>query len=866
MKEHNNDSRVDAHGHTNVVNLSKHETALYLSQELGWAIFPLIKWSKLPAIPKEKGGKGFKDGTTVKRQIDNWWLTNSEYNIGITTGVKSGITVIDPDTKNGKDGLNELAKLEAKYGRLPKTLTFITPSGSFHYVYKYNDKLQGGNNRLGNGIDVKNDGGYIVGVNSEVNGSRYRLAEGYTIDTLLAELPEWVINAARQNSPSVAEANAAVIDLKSFKNKHPACVVYLLVNGAPYDIENYNQANMMLADYCISKHYTDQQAEVLATEMAKHTVEGYKTGKKRIEDKLNDFKGVFKTAKQDPSKYYFSCAFMLTSDNLKDVCRGENCQIKDQWSEQQKLEINFGWNDWGCAERFAYYNKDTIRYCQENDKYYVWNGRYWREQDQSEIYNRIKESNDHILDDLKDANGKGDSYSKKLIETHNSKVLSFHKSRLSSGKLRGIYQLAAKQRRLQITLAELDTDPELLNCKNGIINLRTSELLLPHDKDKLITQYINIEFDHTSESELWNDTLKKALPNDNIRNYLRLMVGYAATGYYGDRSFVYAYGQPRTLKSTLLGAIGAALGSYAETADRETFVDKKRSAGSAKPDVAKLQNKRFITAPELDQSQYWNSNFLKDWVGGDRQTARELYKAGTEFEPIGKFFFTGNSIPKANPEDEAFFERMRVIPFTRQIPRDQIDTTVKDTLKNDPEIQKAILRWIVDGAQLYLKVRDSGKQISVPDEIELQNACQLYENSPLFNYSEDELIYLEPEDSRRTDDENKIVEPQVSEIFNSYKMWCERNKINKPLTQKAVTNAFKILGIGVAVKKDKYRNSYRCYQNVFFRKDIKCGEINFDKKKFGIERFDNYCTPCISNDMCLQFYEFSPPIVKINFN
>jgi putative DNA primase/helicase len=862
MKEHNSDSRADIHDNTNVVNLSKHETALHLSQELGWAIFPLSQWSKLPAIPREKGGRGFKDGTTVKRQIDNWWLTNAEYNIGITTGVKSGITVIDLDIKNGKDGLNELAKLEVKYGKLPKTLTVITPSGGFHYVYKYNDKLRDGSNRLGNGIDVKNNGGCIVGVNSEVNGFRYRLAEGYTIDTPLAELPEWVINVARQNSSSVAVTNVTAIDLKSFNNKHPACVVHLLVNGAPSDIENYNQANLMLADYCISKQYTGQQAEVLATEMAKHTADDYKTGMRSIEDKLNNFRTVFDTAKQDPNKYYFSCGFMLACDDLKDVCRREDCQIRDQWSEQQKLEINFGWNDWGCAERFAYYNKDTVRYCQENDKYYVWNGRYWQEQDESEIYNRIKESNDHILDDLKDTNGNGNSHAKKLIETHNSKVLSFHKSRLSSGKLRGIYQLAAKQRRLQITLAELDTDPELLNCKNGIINLRTSELLFPHDKDKLITQYINIEFDNTAESELWNDTLKKALPNDNIRNYLQLMVGYAATGYYGDRSFIYAFGQPRTLKSTLLGAIGAALGSYAETADRETFVDKKRSAGSAKPDITKLQNKRFISAPELDQSQYWNSNFLKDWVGGDRQTARELYKAGIEFEPIGKFFFTGNSIPKANSEDEAFFERMRVIPFTRQIPRDQMDTTVKDTLKNDPEIQQAILRWIVDGAQWYLKVRDSGKQISVPDEIELQNACQIYENSPLFNYGEDELIYLETEDSRRTDDGKKIAEPQVSEIFNSYKMWCERNKIKKPLTQKAATNAFKILGIGVAVKKDNYRNSYRCYQNVFFRKDIKCGELDLDGEKPGTEQLDNYCTSRINNQACLRVYEFYPPILK----
>lgn len=67
--------------------------AVYYSQVLGWAIFPLVPHDKHP-ITKN----GLNDATTDIRQIEKWWENNRQYNIGLSCG-KSGFGVIDLDSQ-----------------------------------------------------------------------------------------------------------------------------------------------------------------------------------------------------------------------------------------------------------------------------------------------------------------------------------------------------------------------------------------------------------------------------------------------------------------------------------------------------------------------------------------------------------------------------------------------------------------------------------------------------------------------------------------------------------------------------------------------------------------------------------------------
>ena len=86
----------------------------------GWHAFPLRPRSKMPAIAKKDGGRGFLDATTDPATIEAWWGRWPAANIGLATGA-SGLVVLDPD---GPEGLAQLRVVSG--GVLPRTLVART--------------------------------------------------------------------------------------------------------------------------------------------------------------------------------------------------------------------------------------------------------------------------------------------------------------------------------------------------------------------------------------------------------------------------------------------------------------------------------------------------------------------------------------------------------------------------------------------------------------------------------------------------------------------------------------------------------------------------------------------------------------------
>lgn len=135
--------------------MSLHDAAL-LYTSWGWPVFPLATTSKAPAIPKSKGGQGFKDATTNRDRIDRWWTRHPTHNIGIATG--HTFDVIDIDPRN--DGVPTLVNLLER-GKLPVIHGIsCTASNGMHLFVKRTGR--GCLPHVKPGVDYKALGGYIV--------------------------------------------------------------------------------------------------------------------------------------------------------------------------------------------------------------------------------------------------------------------------------------------------------------------------------------------------------------------------------------------------------------------------------------------------------------------------------------------------------------------------------------------------------------------------------------------------------------------------------------------------------------------------------------------------------------------------------
>jgi len=106
---------------------------------------------------------GFKDATTDEATIRGWFERNPNLNLAIACGPQPNgrnLVVIDVDPQNG--GLEAWAEWEAGH-IVPVTARHETPSGGFHLFFHAPEEFRPGVNKLGQGIDVRASGSYVVG-------------------------------------------------------------------------------------------------------------------------------------------------------------------------------------------------------------------------------------------------------------------------------------------------------------------------------------------------------------------------------------------------------------------------------------------------------------------------------------------------------------------------------------------------------------------------------------------------------------------------------------------------------------------------------------------------------------------------------
>ncbi len=130
----------------------------------GFAVFPCRPGNKEPIgslVPN-----GCLDATTDAETIKGWWTKCPSANIGLATGPKSGLAVVDLDGQEGIASGNRLG--------LSSNICALTGNGKQLFYSDTEGKLKNSVKKLAPGIDTRGTGGYIVAPPSlHPNGKRY---------------------------------------------------------------------------------------------------------------------------------------------------------------------------------------------------------------------------------------------------------------------------------------------------------------------------------------------------------------------------------------------------------------------------------------------------------------------------------------------------------------------------------------------------------------------------------------------------------------------------------------------------------------------------------------------------------------------
>ena len=339
----------------------------------------------------------------------------------------------------------------------------------------------------------------------------------------------------------------------------------------------------------------------------------------------------------------------------------------------------------------------------------------------------------------------------KELKAKETAAVNWARASQARGKLEAAVKLAESERAVSAEIDQFDADPWLLNCANGILDLR-SGILRPHNRGDMFAALAPTAYDPAATCPTWDAFLARIMRDSaELTSFLQRVIGYSLTGSVREQVLFFLYGSGANGKSTFLNTILAMLGrDYAKQAAPDVLIE---SSGRHPTELADLAGVRFVASIEVSEGKRLAEALVKQLTGGDPVKARLMRQDFFQFDPAFKILLAANHKPVVKGTDFAIWRRIKLIPFTVTIPDAEQDKTLGDKLLAE---LPGILAWAVRGCLAWQ--RDG---LGIPAEVVDATAAYRAESDELAPFLE-ECCNL-----------GEKLQAQAGPLFEAYKKWAE---------------------------------------------------------------------------------------------
>lgn len=347
---------------------------------------------------------------------------------------------------------------------------------------------------------------------------------------------------------------------------------------------------------------------------------------------------------------------------------------------------------------------------------------------------------------------------------------------------------------------EFDTNPWMLACANGVVDLRSGMLVEGRPEDYLF-KACPVEYRGIDEpAELWEKSLTEIFAGDkDMVAYMRRLFGYAITGLTVEHVLPILWGpKGRNGKGTVVETIRHVMGELAAPVSSEIFLAQRMQAGSSgpSPDILALRGLRIAFGSETEEGRRFSASKIKWLSGADTLVGRNPYdRYPTYFRPTHTLFLMTNDRPSAPPDDTAFWERVHLIPFEisfvnrRPVHEHErpADKYLAEKLKDE---SCGILAWLVRGCLEW----QQHQGLDPPPAVQEATTSYRRDEDNLSDFIEDCCIV------------NAELSAGASELYAAFSEWWVEN-INKDTKRVPSQKAF-----GKMMTKRFYREKVGTYK------------------------------------------------------
>ena len=299
-------------------------------------------------------------------------------------------------------------------------------------------------------------------------------------------------------------------------------------------------------------------------------------------------------------------------------------------------------------------------------------------------------------------------------------------------------------------ILEINANPFIINTSNGLYNVVT-DTFSPHTPKYFSTVQMKASYNPEAKCERFIEFLNSILAQPEI-DLLQEIFGYFLVPITKAQKSFLLVGLPNVGKSTILSVLQEFL------LGRENVSNIAWHKLSDRFTPAELFGKLANIFADLSNKSIDDAGNFKAATGEDYITGERTHRDPFSFKPFARFLFSCNTIPRnLGDNSEGFYRRLIIIPFTRPVPDDKRDLSLKDKLSVERD---GILLWAIQGLKRVIK---HNYVFAETDVTNTEMTKYKSENSSVLAFVYDACVL------------GSGVECLKEEAYSAYKIFCDEN-------------------------------------------------------------------------------------------
>lgn len=406
------------------------------------------------------------------------------------------------------------------------------------------------------------------------------------------------------------------------------------------------------------------------------------------------------------------------------------------------------------------------------------------------IYEEFKKTSNEYIEK---AENESDCESKESLYDLAETIANIAKVLKDSKKLNNIISMLATlfAEHPQEFFEKLDSNKKLLGFENGVLDLE-KKVFRAGSPDDYIT--FSCGYDYTTEVDIiirkeLEDYFTSISSSDDMKQY---MLNCMCNILPGEkiREIMYLWiGSSRNGKGTNTTLLGKTLGNYYKEVPCDLITDNRNKSGQASSELAQTKGVRAIVFSEPKENQKIQLSTLKQFIGGDKISARPLFKEAIDFDAQFQIIIQTNHEPELSNYEPEFIDKLEMLEYPYRFVRNPQNSSEKPIIeglkvnfKNNVVYHQQFMLMLVERYFNY------GTNYPIPQFIKNRGQEYIDNNNIIGNWLEENFIIT------KNEGENKIYKKDLWELFKKDVKDLGRNAFYTELEKKNGFRKFTIRG------------------------------------------------------------------------